>query len=135
MRASFRCIAISSVFLLSTTAFPAQIHADPLIASGTWEDDGETRAGTWVAKLYLAGNDVNGTFSITNFPGVSDGSLSGTLVGGQLHFGLLRRRRSPGNNPTVATFRGTVSGQTIEGDFTTLAGKGGVWAGGLETRE
>lgn len=101
-----------------------------LSASGGWQAGEES--GSWAATFVVAGSDVNGDFTIEDFPGgAPGGSLSGTLVGTSLQFGVLSRTRSGEQNPTMATFTAAVDGPSISGTFATPEGVTGTWTGSL----
>lgn len=75
---------------------------------------------------------MNGDFTIEDFPGGdTGGSLSGTLVGTNLQFGVLSENRIGDQNPTVATFTATINGQSISGTFATPSGVAGTWTGSI----
>jgi phosphatidylglycerol:prolipoprotein diacylglycerol transferase len=109
---------------------PASGRAAELSASGTWSADGEASSGTWSSHFFVGGADVNGDFKIDNFSALASGSVSGTLVGSELKFGVVARNREVGTeNPIAATFTGTVEGATVRGVYTATDGSTGTWHG------
>jgi prolipoprotein diacylglyceryltransferase len=116
---------LSALLLHPVPAWSAEFSA-----SGTWVADQDGASGTWSAQFYVAGADVNGDFNIDNFSALTTGSVSGTLVGTQLKFGVIARNREVGTeNPTVASFTGNVEGSTADGTYTTADGSTGTWQG------
>jgi prolipoprotein diacylglyceryltransferase len=123
---SFIVLTCLSALLLN----PAASHAAELSASGTWTSDGEASSGTWSSHFFVGGADVNGDFTIDNFSALASGSVSGTLVGSELKFGVVARNREVGtDNPIAATFTGTVEGATARGAYTATDGSTGTWQG------
>lgn len=125
-----RPLLLVSMCLAALLLYPAAGPAAELSASGTWSADQDTASGAWSAQFFVAGADVNGDFNIENFPGLTSASVSGTLVGGELKFGVIAKSREVGTeNPTAATFTGIIEGDTAQGTYTTPDGSTGTWQG------
>jgi hypothetical protein len=109
--------------------------------AGTWRLDDGSQSGTWRAQIWVAGNDVNGTFEIEGRtptvsavgpegdPSVLSGDLAGLLEAGAIRLGTLSRARVRGENSVVARFEGTIDGFTCSGRFETADGPSGTWEG------
>ncbi len=123
--------------LLSATCFGALLLSASLAlgrnysASGKWEAKEKALSGSWSAAFVVAGSDVNGDFTIEGLPGATRGTLSGTLVGTELKFGVLAKSRTRNENPTVADFTAVIDGQNLSGTLVTPDGTSGTWQGTL----
>lgn len=113
--------------------------------AGAWRLDDGSQSGTWSARIWVAGKDVNGTFQLEGGtstvsvagqdggPTVLSGDLAGMLEQGAIRLGTLSRARVRGENSVVARFDGTIAGFNCSGRFETVDGPSGTWEGTVTT--
>ncbi len=83
--------------------------------------------GTWEADLTRSGDDLSGTFTIKGSPLFGGGVAGGTINGDDVVLGFI----VAGENQ--ATFNGTLSGESISGEWELPAiNDRGEWHGTLK---
>jgi hypothetical protein len=89
---------------------------------GEWQNTTpDSSRGTFRIQWTQSGSSLSGTIAITGTPCLTGGSISGSLNGGNLNFGVV-------TGQAQVSYTGTVSGTTMSGTYTTSCGNAqGTW--------
>ncbi len=101
--------------IAADSATGSEPSATPGIMQGRWTGTFENTTplagnGTFTLDLQQSGQQFWGTMSVTNSPCLSSATISGTLVGNSIDFGVVS------GNVTV-NYTGTVSGSSAAGSY------------------
>lgn len=116
---SFLLVALLTLAGCSTVLPPPSFSGN---WSGTWSSTAAPpQGGTFQAKVTQTGQNLAGTVTVTGSPLISSGTVSGTVQGNQISFGILT------GGITAITFTGSFSGNTASGTYAAANGDVGTW--------
>lgn len=110
----------------ATTAPPAATTGGGTGLTGSWPGEWQNTTpdssrGTFRIQWTQSGSSLSGTITITGTPCLTGGSISGSLAGSTLNFGVV-------TGQSQVSYTGTVSGDTMSGTYTTSCGNAqGTW--------
>lgn len=121
-------VVITSAFACIGLIPSSPARAQSLVGNGEWQSHaGAAMKGTWEADLTRSGDDLSGTFTIKGSPLFGGGVAGGTINGDDVVLGFI----VAGENQ--ATFNGTLSGESISGEWELPAiNDRGEWHGTLK---
>ncbi len=82
---------------------------------GTWASSNQIDDGSLTASFTQSGTSFEGTISITNSPCISTGSVSGSISGNDISFGVVA-----GTDKTL--FTATVTSNSMSGKYVVTSG-------------
>ena len=122
-----RQVLVVAVLMFGVTC--AMATAQQLSGSGEWQSlTPGSMKGTWTASLARAGNNVQGTLSLTGSNVISAASVTGSIDGSSVMLGVAA------DGARQATFSGKLQGGSIKGEWeldSDVLKDHGVWYGTL----